>query len=52
MIKKRIKMESERDLVKEAVIDYWGDRCGEYEEGCGCCEAWKQFDKLNLEAKE
>ena len=44
-------MESNRDLIKEAIIDYWGKRCKEYEEGCGCCEAWKQFDKLK-EAKE
>jgi len=32
--------------IKEAITNYFGKRCGEYEKGCACCEAWKQFDEL------
>ena len=39
-------MKTNRNLVEEAMIDYWGKRCGEYEEECSCCEAWKQYDRL------
>ena len=39
-------METNRDLVKEAMIDYWGEKCPEFENDCGCCIAWKQFEEL------
>jgi hypothetical protein len=26
------------------MLDWWGERCPEYEPGCPCCEAWKIFD--------
>lgn len=25
---------------------WYGNRCEEFQDGCGCCEAWKAFDKL------
>lgn len=24
----------------------WGDRCSDYQPGCGCCEAWAAHDWL------
>lgn len=39
MIDPKIKLE-------EAVVDYYGERCGEYFEGCWCCEVWKYLDNL------
>ena len=32
--------------MHEAVQFYWGERCPEYVEGCGTCEAWKQYDAI------
>lgn len=37
---------SKMNEVEEAMIDYWGERCQEYEEDCSCCQAWKEYDKL------
>lgn len=34
-------------LIKEAVEDYWGKRCKEFDKDCWCCKAWKEFDKLD-----
>jgi hypothetical protein len=36
----------EKNLVEEAVTEYFGERCPEYEPGCACCEGWKQYDTL------
>lgn len=40
------------DLIKEAVTDWWGERCTEYDPDCVCCTAWAQFDKLKKKAKK
>lgn len=39
----------EKNLVEEAVTEYFGERCPEYEPGCACCEGWKQYDKLVMD---
>ena len=36
----------EENLVEEAVTEYFGERCPEYEPGCACCEGWKQYDVM------
>lgn len=28
------------------LLEYYGRRCPEYERGCGCCEAWKAYDRF------
>ena len=33
-------------LMREWMIKNWGERCKEYEHGCGLCNAWKAFDFL------
>lgn len=35
-----------QSLIAEAITDYLGERCPEYAEGCFCCEAWAEFDRL------
>lgn len=31
----------------EAWMNQWvGERCGEYEPGCFCCDCWKGFDLM------
>ncbi len=37
------------DHIKEAIIEYWGERCNGYSEGCPVCEAWKELDALEAE---
>jgi len=32
-------------LIAEAITDYWGDRCSDYDADCPTCQAWKQFDE-------
>ncbi len=38
------------NLIKDAMDDYWGERCPDYHGGCICCQAWEQYDILT-EAK-
>lgn len=37
--------------LEEAIKDYWGERCDEYEPECPTCKAWHEYDatlnKLN-----
>lgn len=34
-----------RQLDKRvAMSELWGEQCYEFEPGCPCCEAWRQFD--------
>lgn len=33
-------------LIEEALIEYYGDRCPDFAEGCPCCEAWAEFDSI------
>ena len=32
--------------IKEAVEDYWGERCSDFHEGCCTCRVWAFLDKL------
>ena len=36
----------ERDLIAEALRNWWGERCAEFEAGCPNCAAWEQYDYL------
>ena len=36
----------DRNAMHEAMQFYWGERCPEYVQGCGTCEAWKQYDAV------
>jgi hypothetical protein len=38
------------DLVEEAITESFGERCREFEAGCPCCDAWKQYDDLRAAA--
>ncbi len=35
--------------IKEAIIEYWGERCNGYSEGCPVCAAWQELDALEAE---
>ncbi len=37
------------DHIKEAIIEYWGERCNGYSEGCPVCAAWQELDALEAE---
>ena len=32
--------------IKRAMLEYWGERCDDYEEGCPVCDAWREYDNL------
>jgi hypothetical protein len=34
--------------IELAMTDYWGERCPDYQNGCSCCESWKEYDRLIL----
>lgn len=34
------------DLIEEAIVDYWGERCSDFNPDCRTCEAWADFDRL------
>lgn len=38
--------------VEEACLEYFGERCPDFEPGCPTCEGWLQFDRLIEAAKE
>lgn len=37
------------NLIAEAITEAFGERCPDYEPGCFCCDAWKQYDDLKAE---
>lgn len=34
------------NLIEEAIKEWYGERCPDYQECCPCCDAWLQFDNL------
>ena len=34
-----------RTLLEEAISEYFGERCPDFEPGCPCCRAWAEFDE-------
>lgn len=47
-----VKMTDQKELIKEAITERYGDRCAEFCGGCACCEAWKAWDDLETAALE
>ena len=37
--------------IKRAMLEYWGERCSDYEEGCVVCDAWREYDNLVMDNK-
>jgi len=34
------------DLVKAALMHYYGERCEDFDADCLCCRAWVEYDGL------
>jgi len=34
----------EADDAEEAMIQYWGEKCPDYDRLCPTCKAWKEFE--------
>jgi hypothetical protein len=32
--------------IEEALIEHWGERCSDFDEGCPTCQAWRELDTL------
>ncbi len=39
-------MNDGKQLIAEAIKEYYGDRCPDYEPGCPACDAWAAFNGL------
>jgi hypothetical protein len=37
---------NQTDLIREAITEYWGERCSTIDADCPCCRAWMQLDAL------
>lgn len=37
-------------LLRDAVTEYYGERCEDYEPGCACCDAWAALDRMESDA--
>ncbi len=37
--------------LKNKVERLYGKRCPDYENGCGCCQAWSVYDTIIAERK-
>ncbi len=37
---------SNESQVKEAMVEYWGERCEEHDPDCPACRAWDEYDRL------
>jgi hypothetical protein len=40
------------DKIKEAITEYWGERCPDVYPGCPCCDAWAEYDALSARLAE
>jgi len=34
------------NMIEEAIKNYWGERCPDYDADCVVCQAWKEFDRF------
>ena len=37
--------------IKRAMLEYWGERCDDYEQECPVCDAWREYDNLVMDNK-
>jgi len=33
------------------MLEYWGERCDDYEQECPVCDAWREYDNLVMDNK-
>src|SRR5690606_38184781 len=38
-------------LIVEAITEYYGERCPDYDEDCFCCKVWIEYDALTSPAR-
>lgn len=40
------------DRVREALTEYWGPQCSDFDPDCFCCQAWAELDELTGAARQ
>ena len=35
-------------MIEEAIKNYWGERCPDYDADCVVCQAWASVDHLDV----
>lgn len=43
---RQIEHELPAQRVMEAMLETWGERCPDFNEGCDACLAWAEYDSL------
>lgn len=36
--------------IEEAITDFWGSKCDDFNEDCPCCQAWREYEDLVVSA--
>lgn len=36
-------------LIKDAITEWFGERCPDFDEGCFACQAWAEWDAMTKE---
>ena len=39
-------IESSRGQAEMFLLDQFGEKCNDFDEGCECCKRWKAFEDL------
>ena len=48
----KVKATEVKDFMKSFMVKFWGERCPDFEAGCGLCQAWKAYDTIFEFAEE
>jgi len=40
------------DRIEEAIVNWWGKRCPDHEDGCPICDSWAEYDALQARIAE
>lgn len=35
------------EYIRQALVDFWGERCDTFDDDCPTCQAWAAFDQLS-----
>lgn len=38
-------------LIEEALTDYWGEKCEDFDEDCPRCQAWIEYGEMLMKAR-
>jgi len=36
--------------IEEAITEYWGEKCKDFDEDCPVCQVWREYEDLIVSA--